>query len=305
MRAVQIRSYGGPEVLSVNDVDFAATPGPGQVLVDVAAAGVNPVDWKIREGYMKDLMPLEFPVTLGNEIAGTVAALGEGVTEFAVGDEVFGNTGPVGAFTDKVIVPAAQLAAKPAALSPAQAAALPVAIVTTQAAFDLGEVGPGTRISIHAAAGGVGTVAIQMARALGAHVTALTSPSSMDFVRALGADEVVDRTTAYDNSIGGFDFVFDGFGPEAQERSWPLLKEGGILVTLVAPPDEEKAKAHKVRAAMAFGAPNGAVLQAACALVEQGKLKPHVQSTYRVEKAGDAMAEVQAGKVRGKVVLTF
>lgn len=304
MRAVQITAYGGPEVLTINDVAKPAA-GPGQLLVRVAAAGVNPVDWKIRDGYMKDHLPFTFPTTLGNEIAGTVEAIGDGVTDFAVGDEVFGSTGPIGAFADYAAIPAASAAKKPASLSPVEAAALPVAVVTTAPVLEAGAVGPGTKLLVHAAAGGVGSIAIQLARHRGAEVTALTSPDNIDFVRGLGAQHVVDRTTDYEKTIGDFDVVLDAFGPEAQARSWGLLKPGGILISLVAPPSEETAKAHNVRATMTFGVPNGVALAEAARLVESGDLKVTIARTYPVEEAGAALAEVQAGKVRGKIVLTF
>ena len=304
MRAVQITAWGGPEVVQVNQV---AEPqaGPGQVVVAVAATGVNPVDWKIRDGYMKDFLQAPFPITLGNEIAGTVTALGEGVSGFAIGDKVYGSVGPIGAFADVVAVPAAALAHAPASLSLVEAGALPVAVVTAQAALDAGGVGAGTRVLVHAAAGGVGSVFIQLARALGAEITALTSPEMIDYVRGLGADHVVDRTTAYEQAIGDFDMVLDAFGPPAIARSWGLLKKGGILVSLTTPQDEAEAASHGVRATMVFGSPNPAALANAAALADAGKLKVRIQSAYPVEQAVAAMAEVAGGQVRGKVVLTY
>lgn len=304
MRAVQITAYGGPEVLAVNQV---APPelGAGQLRVAVAATGVNPVDWKIRDGHMKDILQIPFPFTIGNEFAGTVTELGEGVTGFAVGDVVYGSVGPIGVFADELAVDANAVAKAPASLSLVESAALPVAIVTAQAAFDAEPVGPGTRLLVHAAAGGVGSIVIQLAKALGADVTALTSPATMDVVRGLGADHVIDRTTAYEQAIGNFDIVLDAFGPAAQARSWGLLKPGGILISLVAPPDQDEAARHGVRATMTFGTPNAAALARAAALADAGKLKPTIQRTYPVEQAAAAMAEVEGGNVRGKVVLTY
>lgn len=304
MRAVQITAYGGPEVLAVNQV---APPelGAGQLRVAVAATGVNPVDWKIRDGHMKDILQIPFPFTIGNEFAGTVTELGEGVTGFAVGDVVYGSVGPIGVFADELAVDANAVAKAPASLSLVESAALPVAIVTAQAAFDAEPVGPGTRLLVHAAAGGVGSIVIQLAKALGADVTALTSPATMDVVRGLGADHVIDRTTPYEQAIGNFDIVLDAFGPAAQARSWGLLKPGGILISLVAPPDQDEAARHGVRATMTFGTPNAAALARAAALADAGKLKPTIQRTYPVEQAAAAMAEVEGGNVRGKVVLTY
>lgn len=303
MRAVQITAYGGPEVVMINDVPKPVL-GAGQLRVSVAATGVNPVDWKIREGHM-DGLAIPFPFTIGNEFAGSVTELGTGVTEFAVGDVVYGSVGPIGVFADELAVDANAVAKAPASLSLMECAALPVGIVTAQAAFDAEPVGPGTRLLVHAAAGGVGSIVVQLAKAMGAEVTALTSPATMEFVRGLGADHVIDRTTAYEEAIGDFDIVLDAFGPAAQARSWGLLKPGGILISLVSPPDQDEAARRGVRATMTFGTPNAAALARAAALADAGKLKPTVQRTYPVEQAVAAMAEVEGGNVRGKIVLTY
>lgn len=304
MRAVQITAYGGPEVVTVNDVPRPEL-GAGQLRVSVAATGVNPVDWKIRDGHMKDFLQVPFPFTLGNEFAGTVTELGDGVSGFTVGDVVYGSVGPIGVFADELAVPADAVAKAPASLSLIESAALPVGIVTAQAAFDAEPVGPGTRLLVHAAAGGVGSITIQLAKALGAEVTALTSPATMDFVRGLGADHVIDRTGPYEQVIGDFDVVLDAFGPAAQARSWGLLKPGGILISLVAPPDQDEATRHGVRATMAIAQPDAAALARGAALADAGKLKPAIQRTYPVEQAVAAMAEVEGGNVRGKIVLTY
>jgi NADPH:quinone reductase-like Zn-dependent oxidoreductase len=304
MRAVQITAYGGPEVVAINDV---ARPElrAGQLRVSVAATGVNPVDWKIREGHMRDVLPVPFPFTIGNEFAGTVTELGDGVSGFAIGDAVYGSVGPIGVFADELAVDASAVARAPASLSMIEAAALPVAIVTAQAAFDAEPVGPGTRLLVHAAAGGVGSVTVQLAKALGAEVTALTSPATMDFVRGLGADHVIDRTTAYEQAIGDFDIVLDAFGPAAQARSWALIKPGGVMISLVAPPDPDEAARHGVRATMTVATPNAGALAHAATLADAGRLRPAIQRTYPMEQAVAAMAEVEGGNVRGKIVLVY
>lgn len=304
MRAFQIHAYGGPEVGALTDID-QPTPGDGEVLIRAAAAGVNPIDWKIREGFLKEVMPLPLPVTLGNEVAGTVVAVGSGVDDFKVGDEVHGATGPVGAFAEYVVVKASALARKPASLTMAEAAALPVAVSTANQVIATGDVKQGTRILIHAASGGVGSITVQLAKAVGAEVTALASPDNMSFVKSLGADHVVDRTTRYEDSIGDFDVVLDAFGPEATARSWTLLRKGGILIALTAPPSQEEAERHGVRAQVVFSAPNGADLAAADGLAEAGKLAVTIEKIYPFERVSDAISQVQGGKVRGKVVLSF
>jgi NADPH:quinone reductase-like Zn-dependent oxidoreductase len=245
------------------------------------------------------------PFTLGNEAAGTVVAVGPGVDDFKVGDEVHGVVGLIGAYAEHVAVKAAVLAHKPANLTMVEAAALPVAVSTSQAVISAGDVKQGTRILIHAASGGVGSVLVQLAKAAGAEVTALASPDNLDFVKGLGADHVVDRTTRYEDSIGDFDVVVDAFGPEATARSWTLLRKGGILIALASFPSQEEAEQHGVRAQLVFSDPKGTDLAAADALVEAGKLAVTIEQVYPFERASDAIAQVQAGKVRGKVVLSF
>jgi NADPH:quinone reductase-like Zn-dependent oxidoreductase len=298
-----INSFGGPQVASVGEAP-RPVPGAGQVLVRIAAAGVNPVDWKVREGYLKDAMPFSFPTILGCEVAGTIEALGEDVTGLSVGEAVHASTGVTGGFAEYVALDAGQLARKPANLSMAEAAAVPIAAATAVAALNAGNVGPKTRILIHAAAGGVGSVAVQLAKLRGAEVTALASPANLDFVRGLGATHAIDRTGPYESQIGNFDVVLDAFGPEAQARSWRLLRRGGILVTLVAPPSQDVAAANGVRATMVIGAPTAAVIVQVNKHILQGDLKISVARTYPLEQALAALAEVERGHVRGKVVLT-
>ncbi|PZU15077.1 MAG: hypothetical protein DI606_00475 [Sphingobium sp.] len=302
MLAVQITKFGGLECIVVQESDVPV-PGPGEILVKVSAAGVNPVDWKIREGHMKDMLAFAFPTTLGSELAGTVVALGEGVTDLAPGDRVHGSTGALGAFAEFAVIARNAIAKIPDKLDFSEAAALPVGVLTATAAFKAGAVGRDTRLLIHAASGGVGTVAIQLAHALGAEVTALGSASNLDLLRSLGAHHAVDRTTSYETQIGDFDVVLDAFGPEAQARSWGLMRPGGILVSLVAPPDQGQAQAHGVRATMSFGVPESAALENADRLVEQGLLRPILHRTFPIAKAAEAIAEVEAGHVRGKNIL--
>jgi NADPH:quinone reductase-like Zn-dependent oxidoreductase len=183
------------------------------------------------------------------------------------------------------------------------AAGLPIAATTAIAALNAGDVGPGTRLLIHAAAGGVGSVAVQMAKARGAEVIALASAGNFTFVHSLGADQVIDRTSPYEDQLCGIDVVLDAFGPAAQARSWHTLRKGGILLSLVAAPSQEEADKHGVRAAMVYGNPTAAALAQADELVNTGKLKVHVSRTYPLSGAMDALREVATGKVRGKIVL--
>lgn len=304
MKAVQINEFGGPDVMKVQDAPVPV-PAVGQVLVRIAASAVNPADWKVREGYMKDMMAWTFPVTLGTEFSGVVEALGEGVTGFAPGDEVYGFSVVRGAFAEYAAVDAATLAKKPAWLDMVQAAALPVGVLTSGPVFEAGNVGKGSKLLVHAAAGGVGHILVQLAKAKGAEVTALGSPGNLAYLKSIGADHVVDRTTDYAATLGGFDVVVDGFGPATHAKSWGLLVPNGILVALTAPPSQEDAAAHGVRAVMTFGSFNAADLAEAADMVKAGTLKIEVQSVYPADRATEAMAEVEGGQVRGKVVITF
>jgi NADPH:quinone reductase-like Zn-dependent oxidoreductase len=234
-----------------------------------------------------------------------VEAVGPGVTGFAVGDEVYGATGMLGGLAEYVTLKAEMLFKKPAGISMTEAAALPVAVATAVAAFNVGEVKQGTKLLVHAAAGGVGSIAVQLANLRGAEVTALTGKENIDFVKSLGVSHVVDRSSDYESTLSGFDVVLDGFGPEAQAKSWKLLKKGGILLSLVMPPSEEVAAAHGVRAAMVYGTPTPESLGEGNKAVEAGKLKITVAKTYPFEQVPEAFAESEGGKVRGKLIVTF
>lgn len=304
MKAIQYSSYAGLTGLTLVDAP-KPSPAAGEVLVKIHAAGVNPVDIAVSEGFLKDFMPLQFPVTAGSEIAGVVEAVGSDVQGFAPGDAVHAPLGVSGAFAEYALVKAAALVHKPQSMSFAEAAGLPIAAATAIAALNAGNVGPGTKLLIHAAAGGVGSVAVQLAKARGAEVTALASKSNIDFVKSLGADRVVDRATQYEDSLSDFDVVLDAFGPAAQDRSWGLLRKGGAMLSLVTQPSEETAAKYGVRAVRIFGTPTAAVLAEADALVDAGKLKVHVSRTYPLAQAKDALLEIASGKVRGKLVLAI
>lgn len=303
MRAVILSDWGGPEQVSLGELKKPQA-GTGEVLVEVRAAGVNPVDWKVREGQARDFFEFHLPQAMGGELSGVIVGLGDGVDDFQVGDEVHGAIGPMGAFAEFAAVKADSLARKPDNLSFEEAAALPNAAVTAVAALDAGAVGEGTRVLIHAAAGGVGSIAVQLAKVRGAEVTGMASPDHKDFVASLGVDHVIDRTTAYDNFLRDYDMVLDAYGPEAQARTWKALKPGGIMVSLVSPPSEETAGKHGVRATMVVANPEGRILADVDRHVAAGEIHPRVTRTYPLERALEAIAEVEAGNVCGKVVLT-
>jgi NADPH:quinone reductase-like Zn-dependent oxidoreductase len=302
VKAIRAERFGGPGSLALAEA-VVPVPAAGEVLVKVKAAGVNPVDIAVSEGHLQAMMPLTLPYTAGSEVSGIIAGLGGGVQGFAPGDPVYGSTGISGAFAEYALVKAASLSRKPQALSFGAAAGMSVASATATAALNAGAVGPGTRLFIHAAAGSVGSVAVQMARARGAYVIAAASAGNLAYVKALGADEVVDRATRYEDAIRDLDVVIDGFGPEAQERSWGLLRKGGVLLSLVAPPSAAAAAAFGVRSAMVYGTPTVEAFAAANALVDAGKLRILVSGTYPMAQAAEALARVATHSVRGKLVL--
>lgn len=306
MKAVRIHAYGGLEALAYEDAPIP-TPGPGGVLVKVHAAGVNPVDWKIRAGYLQQYIPHTFPLIPGWEFSGEVEAVGEGVTAFRAGDGVLALA-PLthnGAYAEYVVVDQGLLAPKPKGLDHAKAAALPLAGLTAwNALFEYGELKAGQTVLIHGGAGGVGVYAIQLAKGKGARVIATASGRNQGLLKELGADVAIDyAATPFENVARDVDLVLDTQGGEVLERSWQVLKRGGILASLVAaPPSEEKAKAFGVRARYAGNRPNTPVLRELADLMAAGKLHALVE-TLPLQEARRAQEAIQGNHTRGKLVL--
>lgn len=308
MNAVRIHAYGGPETLIYEDAPVPQ-PKAGEVLIRIHAAAVNPVDWKARGGYLDARFPGNpFPLILGAEIAGVVEAIGASVSGLAVGDAVWAMPGALtGGYAEYATLPASEVARKPASLDFVQAAALPVGYLTAfQALVEQGNLSAGQRVLIHAAAGGVGSVAVQIAKARGAFVYGTASARNHDFLRERGVDVPIDYATRrFEDAVeGGVDVVFDTVGGETQTRSFDALAPGGILVSVVDPPDENVARAKGVRAALTWVRPDAAQLGEAAALADAGKLKPFVESVLPLSHAKTAHEQSQTGHVKGKIVLT-
>ncbi|MGA4837891.1 NADP-dependent oxidoreductase [Streptomyces sp. G45] len=310
MRAVSQDGPGGPDVLKLVRAE-RPEPGRGEVLVRVRAAGVNPADWKTRErGVFADGGAP--PFVLGFDVAGTVAAVGAGVTLFAPGDEVFGMPRfphPAGAYAEYVTAPARHFAPRPRGLDAVAAGALPLAALTAwQALVDTAGVRPGQRVLVHAAAGGVGHLAVQIAKARGAHVIGTASAAKHELLRALGADDCVDyRTQDVADAVRDVDVVLDGVGGATWTDSLRVLRPGGTLVSILPPDDgfpARRAEAEGKRAVFMLVEPDHQGLREVATLVESGRLRVLVDAVFPLEQAARAHELGEKGRTTGKIVLT-
>ncbi|MEU5924367.1 NADP-dependent oxidoreductase [Streptomyces antimycoticus] len=310
MRVITQQSLGGPEVLTIVDAP-EPRPLPTEVLVRVKAIGLNPLEALLRSGEFPPMLGRP-PFVLGWDISGVVEE-GSLTYRFRPGDEVFGMPlfpRAASAYAEVVSAPAVHLARKPASLSHAEASALPVVGLTAwQGLVDLGGVREGDRVLVHGGGGGVGHVAIQIAKALGAHVIATAGGSKREFVEGLGADEVIDYTAVdFTEAARGIDLVLDTIGGDTVERSLGVLRPGGHLVTAVAEEDTELVARYEA-AGMRFSGiavdPDPVALRGLVDLVEQGRLRVHVQETFPFERVADAHRLLDGGHLQGKLVLTL
>ncbi|WP_329543686.1 NADP-dependent oxidoreductase [Streptomyces sp. NBC_01356] len=306
MHAIVQSAFGGPEVLTYEEADVPE-PGPGEVLLRVAGAGVNPGDAVLRSGGVPGLVTL--PWTPGNDVAGVVERLGQGVTRFAPGDEVYGMLAVTrrGAYAEYTAVPAAALAPKPKNLDLVSAAAVPlVAFTAWQALTVLARVRPGDRVLIHAAAGGVGHVAVQLAKELGAHVIGTARAANHDFLRDMGADELIDYTaTDFRTAVTPVDTVLDLVGGSYGPRSLDVLRPGGLLIGASIDPgtDEQQAAARGLRYVWVTAEPSGEVLERITERIETGRLRVTVQRTYPLAEAAAAHRAIEEKRTTGKIIL--
>ncbi len=312
MKAVRIHNFGAIEELTLEEAT-QPSPAAGQVQINVRAASINPVDWKARQGYaLNDVLKQAMPVTLGWDVAGVVSAVGDGVTSLSVGDEVFGMVnfpGLGGSYAEYVVASAEELVQKPANVSFEDAAAIPlVALTAWQALFDAAQLEAGQRVLIHAASGGVGHVAVQLAKWKGAHVIGTASGRNEAYLRELGVDTFINYREAdfaqvlRDNPV---DVVLATRTGEVQERSAEILKPNGIIVSIVGPPSIPANLQEKVRGAGILVGPNHDQLQQIADLMAAGTLRPTVSQALPLAKAQEAHRLSEDGHVRGKLVLTL
>lgn len=302
-KAYVFTRYGGPETEALVEVD-RPVPGPGQILVAVRVAGVNPVDWKQRTGYRRPGETGErvFPAVLGNEVSGVVEETGDGVEGFAVGDEVFGNT-VAGGYAEYALLPVAVAVRKPAGLSFTDAATLPVAAATAYDGVRQLDLPSGSTVLVTGAGGGVGTAIVQMARALGLRVVGVASEGKKDFVESFGAVHIrsgpgwAARTRAA--APDGIDGVYDLVGGEVLAEAAQLLTDRAKLITAGAPPED----VEQLGGARVARARNAAVLEAVADLVVKGDLDPHATRAFPLAEAGEALRRVEDGHARGKTVI--
>ncbi|MFG3397787.1 NADP-dependent oxidoreductase [Streptomyces parvus] len=307
MRAISQSVYGGPEVLEEVRLPRPVA-GPSQITVAVRAAGVNPTDWKHRgQGMFLDRLPL----VLGWDVSGVVESVGFGVTLFKPGDEVFGMLPypyGVGSHAEFAVGPARAFAHKPEGVDHVRAAAVPLAALTArQALVDTADVRPGQRVLIHAAAGGVGHLAVQIAKSLGAYVIGTASAAKHDFVRGLGADEVIDyRTVDFGDAVSDVDMVLDPLSGETRARSLDVLRPGGTLVSLLPggdPAEEAKAAAREIRVENLLVEADHTGMTAIADLIRAGELRAHVEASFPLAEAAKAHALGETGRTTGKLVL--
>ena len=307
MNAIRLNRFGGPETLQLAQVE-RRQPGVGEVEIRVVAAGVNPVDVKMREGKAPQFLDQsELPATLGRDAAGEISAVGPGVETWKVGQRCFAMMPEhEGAYSEYVTIAADKVVAIPDNLDVITAGGVPLASLTAwQGLFRHGKLAQGQRVLIHAGAGGVGHFAVQFAKVAGAYIFATASEKDLPFVKALGADVVIDyKTERFEDIATDLDLVFDTIGGDTRERSWNLVKPGGRLITTLDEPDQQKASAHKIFAGRFTAQSDGSDLTKIAALISQDKVRPHLAKTFALEQAADAQEQLTHGGIAGKIVLS-
>ena len=311
MKSAQINKYGSSEVVEINQNTPEPTLSSGKVLVTIKAAGVNPADWKIREGGLQQMISLQFPSTLGMDFSGVIKQVGEGVahSEFKQGDEVYGQAGVVnggsGAFAEMALAKTEGIANKPKRLNHAEAAALPlVGVSAWRALMENIGLSNGQRILIHGGAGGIGSIAIQIAKNLGAYVATTVSANDKEFVQELGADQVIDyKNQNFEDLLHDYDAVFDTVGGETYKRSFKVLKKEGIIVSMLEQPNSELMNQYDIKAIFQFTQADRERLTKLAKWVDQNNIRVNVDRTFSLDEAADALDYQKDVHPRGKVVL--
>lgn len=306
MKAARIHAYGASSEIRIEDAPLPML-NPDDVLIRVVATSVNPVDWKIRKGYLKTMIPYEMPLIMGWDVSGVVEKTGPAVTKFKPGDAVYSRPDIArnGAYAEFVAVRESEIAFKPATISHVEAASLPLVSITAwESLFTTANLSAGQKVLIHAGAGGVGSIAIQLAKAKGAHVTATASAGKSALVKSLGADEVIDyRAQDFSKVAKDMDVVFDTVGGEVQEKSWSVLKPNGFLVSITDRPSEDRARAEGKRSGFVFIGPNAPILTDLAGMVDLGQVRPLIAAEFGLNDTAKAQDLSETGRATGKIVI--
>jgi len=312
MKSIQISKYGGSDVVDINNEVSIPKMSAGKVLVEVKASGVNPVDWKIREGYFQQMVPLQFPATLGTDFSGVIKELEQNVsTNFNIGDEVYGQasllSGGSGSFAELALTNIKSIAVKPKTLNHIEASSLPlVGASTWQGLVDNIGLSKNQKILIHGGAGGIGTIAIQLAKHLGAYVGTTVKSEDKEFVQQLGADEIVDYTTQnFDDILHDYDAAFDTVGGETYKKSFKVLKNNGTIVSMLEQPDSNLMNQYGVKAIFQFTETTSERLTKLAQWIDQNNVKVNVEKTFPLSETAKALDYQKDNHPRGKVVITI
>ncbi|WP_458744797.1 NADP-dependent oxidoreductase [Candidatus Nitrosocosmicus sp. T] len=312
MKSIQINKYGGSNVIDVNNDILIPKVSAGKALVEVKASGVNPVDWKIREGYFQQLMPLQFPATLGMDFSGIIKELdGDVSTRLSIGDEVYGQSsvlfGGSGSFAELALVNLSSIAAKPKTLNHIEASGLPlVGVSAWQALVENIGLSKNQKILIHGGAGGIGSIAIQLAKNRGAFVATTVKSDDKEFVQRLGADEVVDYTTqSFEDILQDYDAALDTVGGETYRKSFKVLKNSGTIVSMLEQPDSNLMEQYGVKAIFQFTEITNERLAKLAQWIDQNNIQVNVEKTFPLAETAKALDYQKDNHPRGKVVITI
>jgi NADPH:quinone reductase-like Zn-dependent oxidoreductase len=312
MKSIQIKKYGSSDVMEVNNTASVPSPPPGKILVNVKASGINPVDWKIREGYMQQMIQLQFPSTLGMDFSGIIKQIGENIaSDFKQGDEIYGQAsvlkGGSGAFAELALADQDAIAHKPKTLNHLEAAALPlVGVSAWQALVENIGLSKDKKILIHGGAGGIGSIAIQLVKHLGAYVATTVSTNDKQFVQELGANQAIDYNTEnFEDILHDYDAVLDTVGGDIYKRSFKVLNKGsGIIVSMLEQPNSELMNQYGVKAVFLFSQVNRERLTKLAEWIDQNNIKVNIDKTFSLDEAANALDYQKDVHPRGKVVLT-
>jgi NADPH:quinone reductase-like Zn-dependent oxidoreductase len=313
IKAIQIKKYGGNDVVEVNETASAPSLSSGKILVNIKASGVNPADWKIREGYLQQIMPLQFPSTLGMDFSGVVKQVEEDAhSDFKQGDEVYGQasifSGGSGAFAELALVSRDSIAHKPKTLNYLEAAALPlVGVSAWQALVEHIGLSKDKKVLVQGGAGGIGSIAIQLAKHLGAFVATTVSTDDKQFVQELGADQVIDyKTENFEDIVHDYDAVFDTVSGDTYKRSFKVLKKGsGMIVSTLEQPNSELMNQYGIKAVFLFSQVNRQRLTRLAEWIDQNNIRVNIDKTFSLDEAAKALDYQKEGHPRGKLVLTI